>query len=134
MLGAAFRHKAFGIIPHLIGAVVVTTMIFWLASALRRRYPDVPALRAASGVLYTLIGIQLVLGGAAYWSRLYGDTFPQPIPVTITFTVIHTVTGALVLASTVLVTLACYRLVPRTGAQDQQVAVTANRGMAPSRG
>src|ERR1700688_2158026 len=34
MLGAAFRHKAFGIIPHLFGAVVVTGMIFWLAGVL----------------------------------------------------------------------------------------------------
>ena len=31
ILGAAFRHKAFGIIPHLMGAVLVTGLIFWLA-------------------------------------------------------------------------------------------------------
>ncbi len=44
ILGAAFRHKGFGIIPHLIGAVVVTGMIFWLAGVLRRRFADVPVL------------------------------------------------------------------------------------------
>ncbi len=99
MLGAAFRHKAFGIVPHLLGAVVVTSMIFGLAGALRGRFAAVPALRAVSKGLYALIGLQLILGGAAYWSRLYGANFPQPIPVTVTLTVIHTVTGALVLAS-----------------------------------
>ncbi len=74
MLGAAFRHKAFGIIPHLVGAVVVTGMIFWLAGALRRRFADVPALRAGAKGLYAMIGVQLILGGAAYWSRFTAQT------------------------------------------------------------
>ena len=111
MLGAAFRHKGFGIIPHVCWAVVVTAMIFWLAGVLKRRFPEVLALRNSAKVLHGLIGLQLLLGGAAWWSRVYGAEFPQPIPVTITFTVIHTVTGALVLATTVLVTFLCYRLV-----------------------
>jgi len=116
ILGAAFRHKGFGIIPHLIGAVVVTTLIFWLAGALRIRFPKVPVLRNAARVLHSLIGLQLLLGGAAWWSRIYSAQFPQPIPVMVTFTVIHVVTGALVLATTVLVTLFCYRLVRPAGA------------------
>jgi cytochrome c oxidase assembly protein subunit 15 len=111
MLGAAFRHKGFGIIPHVCWAVVVTFMIFWLAGALKRRFPGVPALRNSARVLHGLIGLQLLLGGAAWWSRIYGNQFPQPIPVTVTFTVVHTVTGAVVLATTVFVTLLCYRLV-----------------------
>src|ERR1700681_3909443 len=45
ILGAAFRHKGFGIIPHLIGAVVGTGMIFWLAGVVRRRFGGVPVLR-----------------------------------------------------------------------------------------
>src|SRR5262245_60656597 len=36
ILGAAFRHKGFGIVPHLVGAALVTTLAFWLAGALRR--------------------------------------------------------------------------------------------------
>lgn len=116
MLGAAFRHKAFGIIPHLIGAVVVTGMVFWLAGALRRRFSHVPLLRGIARVLHVLIGIQLLLGGAAWWSKIYAAQFPQPIPVMVTLTVAHTVTGALVLATMVLVTLVCYRVIrsPRT--------------------
>jgi cytochrome c oxidase assembly protein subunit 15 len=111
ILGAAFRHKGFGIIPHLIGAVVVTGMIFWLAGVLRRRFGAVPVLRNSARVLHALIGIQLLLGGAAWWSRIYAAQFPQPIPVMVTLTVVHTVSGAVVLATTVLVMLACYRLV-----------------------
>jgi cytochrome c oxidase assembly protein subunit 15 len=116
ILGAAFRHKAFGIIPHLAGAVVVTGLIFCLAGALKRRFPGVPELRSAARGLHILIGLQLLLGAAAYWSRLYAATFPQPIPVMVVLTVAHVVTGALVLVGTVLVTLVCYRLVRPAGA------------------
>ncbi len=38
ILGAAFRHKAFGIIPHLIGAVIVAVLIFMTAGALKKRF------------------------------------------------------------------------------------------------
>src|SRR5690348_8838576 len=116
ILGAAFRHKAFGIIPHLAGAVVVTGLIFWLAGALKRRFAAVPELRYAARGLHILIGVQLLLGAAAYWSRLYAASFPQPIPVMVSLTVAHVVTGALVLVATVLVALVCYHLVPSAGA------------------
>ena len=115
ILGAAFRHKAFGIVPHLVGAVVVTGLIFWFAGALKRRFAGVAELRLSARLLHILIGVQLVLGGAAYWSRLYAASFPQPIPVMVTLTVAHVVTGALVLVSTVLVTLVCYRVVRPAG-------------------
>jgi len=116
ILGAAFRHKAFGIIPHLAGAVVVTGLIFWLAGALKRRFSGVRELRFAARGLHMLIGLQLLLGATAWWSRVYAASFPQPIPVMITLTVAHVVTGALVLVGTVLVTLVCYRLVRPAGA------------------
>ena len=111
VLGAAFRHKAFGIIPHLIGAVIVTILIFMTAGALKRRFAGVPALRGCARWLHILIGVQLLLGGGAYWSRLYAARFPQPIGVMVALTVVHTVSGALVLAVTLVTTLACYRMI-----------------------
>jgi heme a synthase len=110
ILGAAFRHKAFGIIPHLIGAVIVTVLIFVTAGALKRRFAAVPALRSCARYLHILIGVQLVLGAGAYWSRLYSARFPQPIGVMVALTVVHTVTGALVLAATLVTTLISYRI------------------------
>jgi hypothetical protein len=85
-------------------------------------------LRGAARILHALIGTQLLLGGAAWWSRVYAAQFPQPIPVMVTFTVVHTVTGALVLATTVLVTLVCYRLVRPAGTF--ATASTASRGQS----
>jgi len=111
ILGAAFRHKGFGIIPHLIGAVIVTILIFMTAGALKRRFSNVPELRKCARLLHILIGVQLLLGGGAYWSRLYAAHFPQPIPVMVALTVVHTVTGALVLAATLVTALLTYRLV-----------------------
>ncbi len=121
ILGAAFRHEGFGIVPHLVGAAVVTVLIFVLARALRRRFAGVPVLRNAARVLHALIGTQLLLGGAAWWSRVNAAPFPQPIPVMVSLTVIHTVMGALVLASTVVLTLVCHRIVLRSHAQERAV-------------
>lgn len=110
VLGAAFRHKAFGIIPHLIGAVIVTILVFMTAGALKRRFKGVGPLRKCAKMLHILVGVQLLLGGGAWWSRVYAAQFPQPIPVMVTLTVIHTVTGALVLAAMLITTLVVYRL------------------------
>jgi cytochrome c oxidase assembly protein subunit 15 len=83
ILGAAFRHRAFGLIPHLVGAVVVTFLIFRLAGALKREFPDVRALRGCARALHILIGVQLLLGAAAWWSLGYAATFPQPVLITV---------------------------------------------------
>jgi cytochrome c oxidase assembly protein subunit 15 len=128
VLGAAFRHKAFGIIPHLIGAVIVTILIFMTAGALKRRFANVPALRNCARYLHILIGVQLLLGAGAYWSRLYSAKFPQPIGIMVTLTVVHTVTGALVLAVTLVTALISYRMlrggsvVTRSSRTAEQVA------------
>ena len=111
ILGAAFRHKAFGIIPHLVGAVIVTSLIFMTAGALKRRFENVPALRSCARYLHILIGVQLLLGAGAYWSRLYAAHFLQPIPVMVGLTVMHTVTGALVLAATLVTALVSRRII-----------------------
>jgi heme a synthase len=114
ILGAAFRHRAFGLLPHLLGAVVVTVLIFRLAGELKRALPDVAPLRACARVLHALIGVQLLLGAAAWWSRGYGASFPQPILITVVLTVAHVVTGALLFAATVVTTLVCHRLLRPT--------------------
>jgi heme a synthase len=111
ILGAAFRHKGFGIIPHLVGAVIVTILIFMTAGALKKRFAGVPSLRNCARYLHILIGVQLLLGVGAYWSRLYAAHFPQPIAVMVALTVVHTVTGALVLAVTLVTALISYRMI-----------------------
>jgi cytochrome c oxidase assembly protein subunit 15 len=110
ILGAAFRHKGFGIIPHLVGAVIVTMLVFMTAGALKRRFPSSQPLRKSARLLDILIGVQLLLGAGAWWSRVYAARFPQPIAVMVTLTVVHTVTGALLLATSLMTTLVTYRM------------------------
>lgn len=114
--GAAFRHQYAAIWPHLVGSAVVLGVMIWTATALRKRFDDSPELTFGRTLLHSMVGMQLLLGVAAYWSRLATADAAQPMPVMVAMTVIHTVFGALVFASSILVVLMCYRLVPRRGA------------------
>jgi len=123
ILGAGFRHKEIPIWPHMAGALLVLGMVIWTAVALRKRFAQSRELSRARILLHTIFGTQFLLGLAAYWSRLTTADAPQPMPVMVTLTVIHTVVGALLFAFSVLVVLACHRLVPR----GREVAATASR-------
>jgi heme a synthase len=111
--GAAFRHQYAAIWPHLVGSAAVLGVMIWTAAVLRKRFEDSPELRFGRTLLHSMVGMQILLGIAAYWSRLSTADAPQPMPVMVWLTVIHTVFGALVFAASILVALLCYRLVPR---------------------
>jgi cytochrome c oxidase assembly protein subunit 15 len=113
VLGAAFRHNAFGIIPHVIGAIIVTGMVFWTVLAVSRRYGGVKDLRRAARYLEICLGAQLLLGGAAYWAVVQARDAVQPTPLYVTITVAHVAMGALTFAASVLLTLYCFRLLRR---------------------
>ncbi len=111
VFGALFRHKNAGIVPHLVGALLVLSMVIWTAAVLRRRFGNVAPIVRVRILLHALVGIQLILGGAAWWSRLVTKDAPQPMPVMVALTVAHTVVGALTLAGALSVALVTYRLV-----------------------
>jgi heme a synthase len=111
VLGAAFRHGAFGIAPHLVGAGVVTVFIVWTGRAVKKRFRQVRELRRSVALLHSFFGIQILLGGAAWWAVLSAGNDFQPTPLYVTLTVAHVLGGALVLASSLLLTLSCFRLI-----------------------
>jgi heme a synthase len=123
ILGAGFRHKDIPIWPHMAGAMLVLGMVIWTAVALRKRFAQSRELSRARILLHAIFGAQFLLGLAAYWSRLTTADAPQPMPVMVTLTVIHTVVGAILFAFSVLVALMCYRLVPPS----REVAATTPR-------
>ncbi len=114
-LGAGFRHNYVAIWPHIVGSVAVLGVMIWTAAVLRRRFDSSRELTFGRMLLHAMVGTQILLGLAAYWSRLVTQDAPQPMPVMVALTVVHTVFGALVFASSILVVLMCYRLVPRRG-------------------
>ncbi len=113
ILGAGFRHKEIPVWPHMVGALIVLGMVIWLAAVLRRRFEKSAAISKTRILLHAILGTQLLLGLGAYWSRLTTADAPQPMPLMVTLTVLHTVVGAILFGVSVLIVLLCYRLVPR---------------------
>jgi hypothetical protein len=113
ILGAGFRHKEIPVWPHMVGALIVLGMVIWLAAVLRRRFEKSAAISKMRILLHAILGTQLLLGLGAYWSRVTTADAPQPMPLMVTLTVLHTVVGAILFGVSVLIVLLSYRLVPR---------------------
>jgi cytochrome c oxidase assembly protein subunit 15 len=112
VLGASFRHRAIGILPHIVWAFVVLGFSIALSRKVRLGFPDVPSLRKAAALVSALVGAQILLGFAAWWSRLMAAEFPQPIPLMVGLTVMHVAVGAATLGAAVFMALCCYRVLP----------------------
>ena len=115
ILGAGFRHKEIPVWPHMVGALIVLGTVIWFAAVLRRRFEKSAAISKTRILLHAILGTQLLLGLGAYWSRLTTADAPQPMPLMVTLTVLHTVVGAILFGVSILIVLLCYRLVPRRG-------------------
>ncbi len=126
ILGAGFRHKEIPVWPHLAGALLVLGMIIWTAAVLRRRFEKSAAISKTRILLHAILGTQLLLGLGAYWARLTSVNDPQPMPLMVTLTVLHTVVGAMLFGVSILLVLLCYRLVPRSG----ELPATSQRPVA----
>ena len=110
VLGAGFRHGAFGILPHLIGAVAVLFLAVWTSRTVRERFIRVSDLRRWSIFLQAFLGTQILLGFAAYWAVAESLNAAQPLLLYVIIEVAHVVVGALTLAAGVLLTLSSFRL------------------------
>ena len=110
VLGAGFRHQAFGIIPHIFGAMVVTLLVVLTFALVMRRHERDAYVAGPAKLAIGLLVIQLGLGVAAYVARLAAAGDPQPLEPMISLTVAHLVVGALTLASVVVLALRCYQV------------------------
>jgi heme A synthase len=112
ILGAAFRHSGIKLLPHLVGACVVTALLCWTVVRVLTRYGDVPHLRRPAQLLLALLMVQLGLGFAAYLTRLQWMVNPsQPLIVIVISTVSHVAGGALVLATCVVLAIQARRMI-----------------------
>ncbi len=100
-LGAAVRHKAIGAIYHICGAPLVTAVVLWVSMRILLHYARNRELRTSAILLISVTLCQVFLGIAAYMTRIaYADAI-QPMPLMVTFTVLHVATGALTLATSI---------------------------------
>jgi cytochrome c oxidase assembly protein subunit 15 len=134
ILGAAFRHGAFGIDPHLVGAGVVTAFVVWTGVTAKRRFRAVGELRRSTILLHSFFGIQILLGLAAWWAVVGARDAVQPSFVYVCLTVAHVLGGALTLASSLILTLTCFRLIrPVVSVAAGSRSASSNREASPER-
>jgi cytochrome c oxidase assembly protein subunit 15 len=125
ILGAGFRHQQIPAWPHVAGAVVVMAVASWTAAIMRRRFGHSAEFSRVRKMLSSIVGVQFLLGIAALWSRISTVDAPQPMPVMVTLTVLHTVVGAILFGTSIVAILVCYRLVPRSREAEVRTQVIA---------
>jgi len=101
-LGAGFRHRAFGLLPHVIGAMLVPLVILLAGIFVLQQFPKHRSLRPAAIALLTITGVQVFLGVIAYIARI--NAFEYPLAMVLT-TVAHVATGGLTLAASVVLAI-----------------------------
>ena len=112
ILGAAFRHTGIKLLPHLVGAGVVTAVLCWTVVRVLTRYGSVSQLRKPAQLILGLLMVQLGLGFASYLSRLvWMLNAPQPTTGIVMSTVSHVAGGALLLATTVVLAIQTRRMI-----------------------
>lgn len=117
-LGAAYRHKALDITPHIIGALVVLAVVTTVAVITITQHSAHRGLKGAAKGLMHITFLQLVLGVAAYLTRINTSEGAGPSAALVVSTVIHVAVGALVMAASVVLAIQVFRNVrrPATGA------------------
>ena len=115
MLGAAFHHHGFGIVPHILVAGLVTIGVLWLLARILSQFSSQAHLRRAVFLLSGLLVLQVFLGIGSYLMLISARNAPQPLPLVVAVTTTHVAVGALVLASSLLLTLKIYRYVGSPG-------------------
>ena len=118
ILGATLRHSATWdrplptelVLGHIGGAIAVTIILSIAAFAILRRYPGEKFLTRPATIALALLGVQLLLGLAAYMTRLKSPDDPQPLNPMVGITVAHVACGALVFATTIVMTLRAFRV------------------------
>lgn len=123
-LGAAYRHRVLGIVPHVTGAVVVALAVMMAAMFALTQFPQHRAIKRVATAMLIITFIQIFLGIAAYMSRIYTTESARPVPVMVILTVLHVATGALTMASTVAFAIEVRRNVRPPGALES-VSVTS---------
>jgi len=97
-LGAAFRHKAMGVMPHLMGAMIVVLLILCICIFVMQQFPDHKTLKPGANFLMAIAFAQIFLGIAAFTVRTMNT---KAVAVVIGITSAHAAVGALTLAAAV---------------------------------
>jgi heme A synthase len=108
-----FRHHGMSWWPHVVNACAVAVILTWTSVRALSQYSEIREVRRPAILMLSLMVAQLCLGFAAFITRvMWGRDAAQPETPMIISTVAHTVTGALLLATAVVLAIQVWRHVP----------------------
>jgi cytochrome c oxidase assembly protein subunit 15 len=118
IIGATLRHSATWdkplptdlVLTHVGGAIAVTILLATACTMILLRHSGQSFLTRPAAIALTLLGTQLLLGVAAYVTRLASPNDPQPLNPMISITVAHVACGALVFAAAIALTLRAFKV------------------------
>jgi cytochrome c oxidase assembly protein subunit 15 len=134
VIGATLRHSATWdqylptglLLTHMGGALLVTLVLGGTLWTVFKRYRGETYLTKPALLAGGVLGLQLLLGVAAFLARRASPSAPQPRNPMVGITVAHVACGALVFALTIVLTLRAFRLL----AEMRWPARTLRRGGA----
>ena len=97
-MGAAFRHQAMGVMPHILGALLVALFMMIAGAFAMQQFPTHPTIRPTALWMLAITGVQVMLGMTAFIMRMMSDSASAGL---IAASVAHVSTGALTLAASV---------------------------------
>ncbi len=108
--GASLRHFGWGLVVHSLIAAAVWSHVAWLWVRIERSRVSAPWLVAPARWMGVLVTLQVALGIAAWWMLRPFDGIARPVsnPQALARSS-HVVNGAMLLASSVVLSLRCYR-------------------------
>ncbi|MFN2533086.1 MAG: heme A synthase [Pyrinomonadaceae bacterium] len=125
ILGATLRHSATWdkplpidlVMAHIGGGIAVLLTLGATSLSVLRRYKGDRFLTLPAVAALMLMVVQIFLGVAAFMARLASPSDPQPLNPMISITVAHVACGALVFATTIVLTLRTFKVVRPTHSQ-----------------
>jgi len=110
LLGAMRRHAMLGLLPHLLGAIVLAIMTLIFLGYIQRYYRDRTELWFGALLCTAILVIELLLGFSSLIARAIDPHELGPAWTTVTITTAHVATGALILGSNALLLLMSIRI------------------------
>jgi heme a synthase len=108
VFGGMFRHHGMSWWPHVVNSGTVALCLTWTGVRALIAFPRIIAIRRVAALLLFTLMVQLLLGFAAFLTRIAWPGTQANNPMVIS-TVAHTSVGALLLAITVLLTIQVWR-------------------------
>jgi len=135
IIGATLRHSATWdkplptdlLLTHVGGAVAVTLLLGSAALMILKRHAGATFLTRPAKIALALLSLQLLLGVGAYIARAASPNDPQPLNPMVEITVAHVACGALVFATTIVLTLRAFKVL-RSGVSSFEFAAAEGPG------